>query len=161
MAAASSNAATSENWWRPTACLPGWWRREDLSNRRRRRIEPRRWSELAGGSGAAPALLATDLGYFRLERGQQRLDPGLPQVVADQDQAAAAVFRGPTRQPCWRIKHVLDPVDHGRAIGAFGNLHQALEAQQVAAAVLGQRLEEQRQTDRPDRRFPHQRKVAE
>ena len=46
-----------------------------------------------------------------------------------------------------RMEDVLHAVDHGRPVGALGDVDDALQAQEIAAAVLGQRLQQQRQGD--------------
>ena len=58
---------------------------------------------------------------------------------------------GQRGKPRGRMKDVLDAVDDGRPVGAFQNVHDAFEAQQIGAAVLGKRLEEEGQRDRADR----------
>ena len=50
-----------------------------------------------------------------------------------------------------RVKDVLHAVDHGRPVRAFQNVHDAFEAEDVVAAVLGERFEKQRQRRGPDR----------
>ena len=49
------------------------------------------------------------------------------------------------------MKHVLHAVDDRRLVGAFQNVDDALESQEIAAAMLGKRLEKERQRHRPDR----------
>ena len=49
------------------------------------------------------------------------------------------------------MKDVLDAVDDGRLAGAFQNVHDAFEAQQIGAAMLGKRLEEEGERDGADR----------
>jgi hypothetical protein len=55
------------------------------------------------------------------------------------------------------MEHVLYAVDYRRALGTFGNIDETLEANEVAANVLGQYLEQQGQGHRPHRRCAHQR----
>src|SRR4051794_32498852 len=92
-----------------------------------------------------PLLEATghllDLGF---DRSDQRLDPGPGKTAADEHEARAAVAGGPAVEPGGRVEDVLDAVDDGGPVGALGDVDDALQAQQVAAAVLGQRLQQQR-----------------
>ena len=55
------------------------------------------------------------------------------------------------------MKDMLDAVDHRRPIGAFYQVHNTLEAQEISAAVLGKRFEKECQSDGPDRLPPHDR----
>jgi len=75
--------------------------------------------------------------HFRADRLEQRFDPALTDSTRDEDDAAAAIIRWPTLEPGGRVKDVLDAVDHRRPIGALRNVHDALEAQQIGAAMLG------------------------
>ena len=47
--------------------------------------------------------------------------------------------------------------DDGRLIGAFQNVHEAFESQEVSAAMLAERLKKQRQRHRPDWFLTHDR----
>jgi hypothetical protein len=49
------------------------------------------------------------------------------------------------------MKDVLDAVDDRRLLGAFQDVHDAFESQEIGAAMLGKRLEKERQRHRPDR----------
>ena len=49
------------------------------------------------------------------------------------------------------MKDMLDAMDHRRPIGAFKNVHDALETEDIVAAVLGERFEKERQRHSPDR----------
>ena len=49
------------------------------------------------------------------------------------------------------MKDVLDAMDARRLIGAFQDVHDAFESQEIGAAMLGKRLEKERQRHRPDR----------
>jgi len=51
----------------------------------------------------------------------------------------------------WRMEDVLHAMDHGGTVGALGDVDDALQAQEIAAAVLGQGLEQERQCDGSDR----------
>ena len=55
------------------------------------------------------------------------------------------------------MKDMLDAMDHRRPIGAFKNVHNALETEDIAAAVLGERFEKERQRHGPDRFLAHDR----
>ena len=55
------------------------------------------------------------------------------------------------------MKDMLDAVDHRGPIGALENVHDALETENILAAVLGERFEEKRERDGPDRLFAHDR----
>ena len=79
--------------------------------------------------------------HFRADRFEQRFDPALTDSTRDEDDAAAAIIRRPTLEPRGRVKDVLDAVDHRRPVGALRNVHDALEAQQIGAAMLGERFE--------------------
>ena len=79
--------------------------------------------------------------HFRADRFEQRFDPALRDSTRDEDDAAAAIIRRPTLEPGGRVKDVLDAVDHRRPVGALRNVHDALEPQQIGAAMLGERFE--------------------
>ena len=49
------------------------------------------------------------------------------------------------------MKDVLHSVDDCRLVGALQNVDDAFESQEIAAAMLGKRLEKERQRHRPDR----------
>ena len=49
------------------------------------------------------------------------------------------------------MEDVLHAVDHRRPVGALGDVDDALQAQEIGAAVLGQGLQQQRQRDSADR----------
>ena len=55
------------------------------------------------------------------------------------------------------MKDMLDAMNHRRPIGAFKNVHNTLEAENIVAAVLGERLEKERQRHGPDRFLAHDR----
>ena len=48
---------------------------------------------------------------------------------------------------------MLDTVDDCRSVGTFQNIHDPLEAQEVAAAMLGERLKQEGQRYGTDRLF--------
>ena len=79
----------------------------------------------------------SDLGLQSLE---QRLDPSSRDVAHDENEAAAAVLGRPAIEPGGRMEDVLHAVDHGGPVGALGDVDDALQAQEIAAAVLGQNL---------------------
>src|SRR5262245_29165401 len=157
MVATSSNVAASGSWWPPTASSLDWWRREVLSNRKPSPIRSRPWPEplAAGACGFAGTA---HLVNFGVQRRPKRLNPGLSQVAADQDEATAAILRRPALEPSRGMKDVLHSVDHCRPLGAFGNIDETLEAEEVTACVLGQHLEQERQADRTHRPLAHERK---
>ena len=61
-------------------------------------------------------------------------------------------------EPGRRVKNVLYPVDDGGLLRTLGDVHNALEAQQIRAAMLGQCFEKERQRDGLDRLDAHNRK---
>src|SRR5262245_23091385 len=79
--------------------------------------------------------------HFCSDRFEQRFDPALRDSTRDEDDAACAIIRRPALEPGGRVKHVLDAVDHRRPVGALRHIHDALEAQEIGAAMLGERFE--------------------
>ena len=61
------------------------------------------------------------------------------------------VIGWPAIEPGRRMKDMLDAMDHRRPIGAFKNVHDALETEDIGAAVLGERFEKERQRHSLDR----------
>ena len=55
------------------------------------------------------------------------------------------------------MKDMLDAMDHRRPIGAFKNVHDAFETEDIGAAVLGERFEKERQRHSLDRFAAHDR----
>ena len=53
------------------------------------------------------------------------------------------------------MKDVLDAVDHRRPVRAFDDVDDAFEPQEIGTAMRGQRLEQQGQCHRADRRISH------
>src|SRR5262249_13629979 len=75
------------------------------------------------------------------DRYQQRSDPARGDPTRDENDAAAAVIRRPTLEPGGRVKDMLDAVDHRRPVRALCNVHDALQAQEIGAAMLRERFE--------------------
>ena len=50
------------------------------------------------------------------------------------------------------MEDVLHAVDHGGTVGALGDVDDALQAQEIGTAMLGQDFQEERQRDGSDRR---------
>ena len=55
---------------------------------------------------------------------------------------AAAIVGRPARKPSRCMKHMLYAVDHRWSVRALQNVHDALEPQQIGAAMLGECLEQ-------------------
>src|SRR5262249_59597955 len=97
------------------------------------------------GSAATPGFprqltCKRHVSYFRADRLEQRFDPALRDATRDEDDAAIAIIRRPALEPGGRVKDVLNAVDHRRPAGALRNVHDALEAQEIGAAMLGERF---------------------
>src|SRR5439155_15192351 len=73
-----------------------------------------------------------------------------PDVVDDEDQAAAMVVVGPAVEPLRREHRVLRRLDDGRASRAVGELDDALDPQQIIAAVARQPAERAREIEAAD-----------
>src|SRR6185295_7407760 len=84
---------------------------------------------------------------------QQDLDPTLRNAPGDKNDSTATVIGWPAIEPRGRMKDMLDAMDHRRPTGAFENVYDALKAEDIGAAVLGERFEKERQRHSPDR-FP-------
>ena len=82
--------------------------------------------------------------HLRINRLQQHLDPALRNVPDNENNPAASVIGRPAIEPGGRVKDMLDAVDHRRSVGAFGNVHDALETEQIGAAVLCECFEKER-----------------
>jgi hypothetical protein len=95
--------------------------------------------------------------HFRSDRVEQDFDPALRDMACNKDDPAAAIIGRPAFEPGWRMKDMLDAVNHRRPIGTLGNVHYALEAQEIVAAVLGEGFEKECQGDGPDRLCAHDR----
>jgi hypothetical protein len=96
-----------------------------------------------GSMATLPRHLTSNrhLSHFCADRFEQRFDPALWDSTRDKDDAAAAIIRRPTLEPGGGVKDVLDAVDHRWPVGALRNVHDALEAQEIGAAMLGERFE--------------------
>ena len=55
------------------------------------------------------------------------------------------------------MKYVLDAVQDRRPVGTFCDADDALQAQEIGAAMLRERLEKQRERHGPDRLIAHER----
>src|SRR5437016_9382489 len=82
-----------------------------------------------------------NVGHFCANGLQQRFDPALRDSARDEDDAAAAIVRRPTREPGGRVKDMLNAVDHCRPVRALRNVHDTLQAQEIGAAMLSQSFE--------------------
>src|SRR4051794_40561610 len=96
------------------------------------------------------------VGHFGIDGVEQHLDPALRHAPRDENNAAAPIAGGPAIEPGRRMKDMLDAMDH-RRLWAFENVHDALEPEDIVSAVLGERLEKQRQCHGPDRFLPKER----
>ena len=105
------------------------WPAVDAAERHQRIVGQRRAVGPVGGGGA--------------EKGLEQLAHGaLGQVAGDEHQPAAVVVVRPAFQPRGRVEDVLHAVHHHRRVGHFGELHDALEAQELVAMSRAQQLEE-------------------
>ena len=100
---------------------------------------------------AEGAHLAIDrhVGDFFADCLQQNFSPTLRNAPGDENNSAATVFGWPAIEPGGRMKDMLDAMDHRRPVGAFENVHDALETEDVGAAVLGERFEERASAPQP------------
>ena len=62
-------------------------------------------------------------------------------ALRDENDARGVIVGWPSLQEFRRRQYVLHAVDHRWLAGQFLEVHQAFQAQQAHAAVLGQRLE--------------------
>ncbi len=69
----------------------------------------------------------------------------------DKDEAAALVGIGPGIEPFRREHRVLRRLHDCRPVGTIGKAHEALDAQQVVAAVVSQPAERAREIEPADR----------
>jgi hypothetical protein len=83
-------------------------------------------------------------GYFFIERFEQGFDPAARNAPGNEDDPAATIVGRPVRQPRGRMKDVLNTVDDRRSVGAFQDVHDALESQEIGAAMLRERLKKER-----------------
>ena len=74
---------------------------------------------------------------------EQQFDPTSWNMPPNYDNAAAAIRRGPARQPFQGMKDVLDPMNDGGPAGAFRDMHDPFEPQHIGPAMLGERFEKQ------------------
>ena len=79
--------------------------------------------------------------HLRPDRVKQHFDPMLRDAPRYEHDPAATVIGRPALEPGRRMKDMLDAVDHRRPIGAFYQVHNTLEAQEISAAVLGKHHE--------------------
>ena len=103
-------------------------------------VEQRR---AVGGIGGAALKECVEQPRHRLGR----------EVAGDHDDPGALVSIGPALEPDRRMHHVLDPMDHQGTVRFLGDLHNALEAQDIGTAMLGERFEKEREHHSLDR-FP-------
>jgi len=106
-------------------------------------------------SGASPPCV--HVGHLRPDRVKQHFDPTLWDAPRNEHDPAAAIIGRPALKPGWRMKDMLDAMDHRRPIGALYKVHNTLEAQEISAAVLGKRFEKEGQSDGPNRLPAHDR----
>jgi hypothetical protein len=81
------------------------------------------------------------VGHFCTNGFEQRFDPALRDSTRDEDDAAATIIRRPTLEPGGRVKDMLDAVDHRRPVRALRNVYDALQAQEIGAAMLSERFQ--------------------
>ena len=94
---------------------------------------------------------------FGGERIEQNLDPTPRDVPGDENHAASSISGRPAVEPGGRVEDGLYAVDHGRPLRALGNIHDALQPQQIPAAMFGQRFKKERQRNGLDRLRAHNR----
>ena len=78
-------------------------------------------------------------------------DGALGQVAGDEHQPGAVVVVRPALEPRGRVEDVLHAVHHHRRVRHFGELHDALDAQQLGAMGRAQQFEEHLQRAGGDR----------
>ena len=64
------------------------------------------------------------------------------EILHDEDDAAAAIVAGPTRQDRRHVDHVLHAMDHHRMLGVFRQRNEALHTQKLRALRGAQEVEE-------------------
>ena len=87
----------------------------------------------------------------RRGEGETREDFVGRDVVDDKDEPAALVGVGPGVEPFRREHRVLRRLHDGRPVRAVGEAHEALDPQQIVAAVLRQPAERAREIEAADR----------
>ena len=114
---------------------------------------------MTGVERARGRQLASDrhVSHFITDGRQQKLSPTPRNAPRDENNPAAAIIGRPAIEPGRRVKDMLDAMDHRRPIGALKNVHDALETEDIAAAVLGERFEKERQRHGVDRFAAHDR----
>ena len=90
------------------------------------------------------------VGHLRSDRVKQYFDPTLRDAPRNEQDSATAIIGRPALEPGWRMKDMLNTVDHRRPIGALYKVHNTLEAQEISTAVLGKCFEKECQRDGPD-----------
>ena len=73
------------------------------------------------------------------------------QVAGDEDQPGSVVVIGPAVEPRGRVEDVLNAMHNDRRIRHFGQLHDALDAQELGAMRRAQQLKEHFQRAGGDR----------
>jgi len=86
--------------------------------------------------------LSQEVDHFSTDRIKEHFNPTLRDAARDENNPAATIIGWPSLKPNRRVEDMLDAVDHGRLIGALRNVHNAFEAQEIRAAVLGERFEQ-------------------
>ena len=112
--------------------------------------DPRRLLRPFAPKPAGPASSLTAPGHLLdlgLQRRQQRSIHARGMSRTMKTRRVRRSAEGQRVEPGGRVEDVLDAVDDGRTVGALGDVDDALQAQEVAAAMLGERLQQQREGD--------------
>src|SRR5947199_4724721 len=112
---------------------------------------------LVRGRTVSTQRICLDLADLRLQRNEQRLDPAARNAPRDEHEPAAAVRRGPAVEPGGSMKDVLNAVQDCWPVRALRNSYDAFQAQQIGAAMLGERFQKQHQRHRTHRLLAHER----
>ena len=88
----------------------------------------------AGGGGAR---------RHPVEQRDHILDFGAVEALGDENDLAAAVVIRPALEPGQVVQELLRALDHRRAVGLFGDIHDAFDAQQIGPEILLQGVEQQ------------------
>ena len=91
-----------------------------------------------------------------VEQRDHILDLGAIEALGDEDDLAAMVGVRPALEPGQIVQQVLRALDHRRAAGLFGDIHDAFHAQQIGPEILLQGVEQEPQRLARDRRLAHE-----
>src|SRR3982751_6848209 len=92
---------------------------------------------------------------FRIEQVDEAKHPRLADVATNEYNARAAIIRWPLLEPCRGMVYVLNPMNERRAVGFFQDRDNAFHAQQVGAAIFGQRRQQKRECYAVQWLLPH------